>query len=152
LIAPCSTGGAVGGAECPSHAAPSTAPGKSAPKWDKPYSQLGAIYFHKGDFERALADISQVIAFRPDSERITYAYDARALVYLKMGQPANGLADADRAIELKSNVGGYYVTRAHLYEALRRKEEAIADLRHALKLNPGRADVLDELKRLGAEP
>src|SRR5262245_44096841 len=30
-LAACAAGGAVGGAECPSHAAPSTAPGKRAP-------------------------------------------------------------------------------------------------------------------------
>jgi tetratricopeptide (TPR) repeat protein len=123
-----------------------------APKWDKPYSQRGAIYFNKGDFERALADISQVISFRPDSERIAYAYDARALVYLKMGQAASGLADADRAIELQSNAAGYYVTRAHLYEAVGRKQEAIADLRQARMLSPARTDIDDELKRLGVEP
>jgi tetratricopeptide (TPR) repeat protein len=123
-----------------------------APKWDAPYSQRGAIYFQKGDFERALADISQVISFRPDSDRIAYAYDARARVYLKMGQPANGLADADRAIELQSNVGSYYITRAHLHEALGSKDEAIADLRYTLKLSPGRTDIHNELKRLGVEP
>lgn len=124
-----------------------------APKWDKAYNDRGAIYFQRGDYSRALADISQVIAFRPDSPRVAYAYAMRAMVYSKMGQAADGLPDANRAVELTPNDGFIYFTRAQIFEALARKDEAIADYRKALELRPqAKNEIQEALKRLGAQP
>ena len=71
-----------------------------APGWDKSYNDRGAIYFQKGDFARALDDISKVISFRPDNPRVANSYAIRAMLHQRMGEPAKGLPDADRAIEL----------------------------------------------------
>jgi tetratricopeptide (TPR) repeat protein len=124
-----------------------------APKWDKAYNDRGAIYFQKGDYERALADIGQVIAFRPDSPNVAYAYAIRAMVYSKMGQAANGLPDANRAVQLTPNDSFAYFRRAQVFEALGRKDEAIVDYRTALKLKPAAMNEIQEaLKRLGSQP
>ena len=43
-------------------------------------------------------------------------------------------------------------TRGHIFEALGRREEAIADFRRALAIDPGMQESKDALKRLGAAP
>jgi Tfp pilus assembly protein PilF len=63
--------------------------------------------------------------------------------------------DADQAIALDSKYAPAYDTRAHIYEALGKREQAIADFRKALALDPN--DPLVEmtregLRRLGAQP
>ena len=58
------------------------------------------------------------------------------MVHLRMGQPAQGLPDADRAIELRPRSSlGHYV-RAKSLEALGRGEDAAAAKRTALELDP----------------
>jgi len=123
-----------------------------APKWGHNYAARAQTYAEKGDYERALADISQAIASRPDSHAFAYMYVARAMVYGKMRQPARGLPDADRAIELDPKFGEAYFVRGQLHEALGRRQEAIADFRRALALEPARTEIADELKRLEAQP
>jgi tetratricopeptide (TPR) repeat protein len=120
-----------------------------APGWDKAYSERGAIHFQKGDLERALADISKVISFRPDSPRVADSYAIRAMVHLRMGQPAQGLPDADRAIELtpRSSLGHY--VRAKACEALGRDEEAVAARRTALEINPKIVEQMEEIEQWG---
>jgi tetratricopeptide (TPR) repeat protein len=44
----------------------------------------------------------------------------------------------------------YFDTRGHIFEALGRREEAIADFRRALTLDLGIEESKEALKRLGA--
>jgi Tfp pilus assembly protein PilF len=67
-----------------------------------------------------------------------------------MGKAADGLPDVERALELQPQLSHAYDTRAHIYEALRRNEEAIADFRRALARTPTLKTSLEGLKRLGA--
>ena len=107
-----------------------------APGWDKSYNDRGAIYFQKGDFARALDDISKVISFRPDNPRVADSYAIRAMLHQRMGQPAKGLPDADRAIELNPRSAMALYVRGRIYEALGRSEEAAAGMRAALAIDP----------------
>jgi Flp pilus assembly protein TadD len=45
-----------------------------------------------------------------------------------------------------------YDTRGYIYEALDRKDEAIADFRKALELDPSNEKRKEPLKRLGVTP
>jgi len=67
------------------------------------------------------------------------------------GTPA-ALADADAALKLKPDAAPALDTRAHILEALGRREEAIADFRRALAIEPRLSGSREGLKRLGAAP
>jgi Tfp pilus assembly protein PilF len=120
-----------------------------APSWDKSYNDRGAIYFQKGDFARALDDISKVISFRPDNPRVADSYAIRAMLHQRMGQPANGLPDADRAIELNPRSAMALYVRARILEALGRDQEAAAGMRAALAIDPRIKEQMDAMERAG---
>ena len=120
-----------------------------APNWDKSYNDRGAIYFQKGDLPRALDDISKVISFRPDSPRVAESYAIRALLLLRMGRPAEGLPDADRAIALNARSAMALYIRAKIYEALGRSEDAAAGIRAALQIDPRIAEQMNAMERAG---
>ena len=120
-----------------------------APDWDKSYNDRGAIYFQKGDFARALDDISKVISFRPDSPRVAESYAIRALLLQRLGRPAEGLPDADRAIALNARSAMALYIRAKIYEALGRSEDATAGIRAALQIDPRIAEQMNAMERVG---
>ena len=120
-----------------------------APNWDKSYNDRGAIYFQKGDLPRALDDISEVISFRPDSPRVAESYAIRALLLQRMGRPAEGLPDADRAIALNGRSAMALYIRAKIYEALGRAEDAAAGFRAALQIDPRIGEQMNAMERVG---
>ncbi len=71
---------------------------------------------------------------------------------MKAGKAAQGLPDAEQALKLAPGEASVLQTRGHILEALGRRDEAIADLRRALTLNPGLQRSKDALKRLGVAP
>ena len=121
----------------------------AAPGWDKSYNDRGAIYFQKGDFARALDDISKVISFRPNDPRVADSYAIRAMLLRRMGEPAKGLSDADRAIELAPRSALALYIRARIYEALGRNEEAAAGTRAALAIDPNVGEEMEAMERIG---
>jgi len=80
------------------------------------------------------------------------AYSNRAWSYFKTGKAAQGLPDAERSLQLRPDDAATLGTRGLIYEALGRLEEAIADFRRALTLDPNMRESSDALKRLGASP
>ena len=64
------------------------------------------------------------------------AWASRALAYLKAGKAAQALPDAERSLQLRPNHADTLDTRGHIFEALGRREEAIADFRRALSMDP----------------
>jgi tetratricopeptide (TPR) repeat protein len=120
-----------------------------APGWDKSYNDRGAIYFQKGDLSRALDDISKVISFRPDSPRVAESYAIRALLLQRLGRPAEGLPDADRAIALNARSAMALYIRAKIYEALGRSEDAAAGIRAALQIDPRIGEQMNAMERVG---
>jgi tetratricopeptide (TPR) repeat protein len=122
-----------------------------APGWDKSYNDRGAIYFQQGDFPRALDDISKVISFRPDSPRVADSYTIRAMLLRRTGDPAKGLSDADKAIHLNPRSAMALYVRAQIHQALGRTEEAAADKRAALTIDPRIAEQMDAMERVGGK-
>jgi tetratricopeptide (TPR) repeat protein len=122
-----------------------------APGWDKSYNDRGAIYFQKGDFARALDDIGKVISFRPDNPRVADSYAIRAMLHRRMGEPAKGLPDADRAVELNPRSAMALYVRAKIYEALGRSEDAAAGMRAALAIDPRFKEQMEAMERAGGK-
>jgi tetratricopeptide (TPR) repeat protein len=120
-----------------------------APGWDKSYNARGAIYFQMGDFAHALDDISKVISFRPDSSRVAASYAIRALLLRRMGEPAKGLSDADRAIELDPNSALALYVRSVIYETLGRNDEATAGMRAALAIDSTIREQMEAMEGAG---
>jgi tetratricopeptide (TPR) repeat protein len=115
------------------------------------YRERGDSYVAKGDHDRAIADYTKAVELVPaDGNGAAHARRARA--YLKAGKAAEGLPDAQTAIERSPRYAWGLETRGLIFEALGRKQEAIADFREALKINPSLAPSMEALKRLGAGP
>lgn len=115
---------------------------------DQYYNNRAVAYLLLDQYDDAVKDFSQAIAYHP---RDSY-YNNRAEAYHLDGEDAKGLLDADKATAAMPNNPDFLDTRAAIYEKLGRHDEAIADYRASLKLDPN--DVLSKqgLKRLGASP
>ena len=62
------------------------------------------------------------------------------------------LADYTMVTQLQPNAAWAFEYRASVYEALGKKEEAIADFRKALSINAALQTSKDGLRRLGVAP
>jgi tetratricopeptide (TPR) repeat protein len=90
-----------------------------------------------------------LISFRPDSPRVAESYAIRALLNHRLGEPAKGLPDADRAIALHPRSAMALYVRARILEALGRSEEAAAGMRAALAIDPGIKQQFEAMDRAG---
>ena len=97
------------------------------------YFERGRISRRVGQLAPALRDFSQAIRLRANYDE---AYDYRAWTHYQMRRPAPGLADINKAIAIAPNQIDYYRTRAHILEALGRRQAAIDDYRRILRDRP----------------
>ena len=111
------------------------------------YYHRGSAYTYKRLYDLAIADYTKAIALKPDDGNY---YASRALAYHFKGEDAQGLPDADKAVALLPKYDNVIENRAEIYEKLDRRDDAIADYRAALALNPNDKDAQAGLKRLGA--
>lgn len=111
----------------------------------------GAVYEAKGDYQRALAEYEAALTIAP---QIVSLYASRAWINYKLGNIDKGLADVDLILAKGWRKDARtFTTRGHLLEAAGRKDEAIADLKTALTLDPDtrtRERAAAALTRLGA--
>jgi len=94
-------------------------------------------------------DYTRAIDIDPQNARY---HSNCAWAYLKTGKAAQGLADAERSLQIRPNDAVTLDIRGHIFEALGRREEAIADFRRALSIEPKQRSSTQALKRLGAAP
>jgi tetratricopeptide (TPR) repeat protein len=121
------------------------------PSHEPAYSYRGDALTAKGDYAGAIADYTKAISTYPTA----FNYRRRAWAYFKVGKLQEGLADSEKALEgLHAGDGEAWDVRAHILEALGRREEAITLFRRAvsLSIHDKRQRSLDALKRLGATP
>ena len=85
-------------------------------------------------------------------QMLAFAYNNRAWAYHHKGDDQAGLRDVDMALILAPNNAAVIETRAEINEKLGKRDQAVADYRAALKLDPKMAQASDGLKRLGAKP
>lgn len=96
--------------------------------------------------DAAILVLAEAIAKAPSCGR---CLNARAWALVKLGQPADALVDADKALNLQPDDPDTLDTRAHALEGLGRMSEAVAAYRRALAKDPGLTSSRDGLKRLG---
>ncbi len=93
----------------------------------------GLAYHHLGDYERAIADYTEVICLDPE---YAYAYYNRGLAYRKLGDYENAIADCTEAIYLDPEYAYAYYNRGFAYHHLGDYERAIADYTEVICLDP----------------
>lgn len=109
-----------------------------APGWGA-YSERGAVYLDKGDYDRAIADETEAIRLNPSYD---LAYHRRAAAFRKKGEYRRAMDDHDRAIEIDAsarNLSGRCLTSATFDRSLR---DALKDCNRALEMDPGRDYIL----------
>ncbi len=138
------------------------------------YHNRGLSYTKLKQYRRAIEDFNAALRLNP---RFAGAYNNRGLTYEALGRRQEairdyrqalrldsslkesqdglrrlGLPDANRALQLNPRYAYALDTRAHIYEALGRRQEAIRDHRQVLRLNPSLKESREGLRRLGATP
>lgn len=100
------------------------------------YTMLGVAYFKKNDFASAASNLTRAIELKPE---LAEPYGYRAETYRLMAMLNLAVQDATRAIEIGGNkrtIGKAYSTRAKAYTELGENEQAEADLKKAVNLDP----------------
>jgi tetratricopeptide (TPR) repeat protein len=98
--------------------------------------------------DAAIADFNQAVALSPN---YAAAYRGRALAALAKHELDPALADAERAMQIRSDAANL-AARGRIREALNQKDAAISDFRAALTIDRNNGDAADGLRRLGAAP
>ena len=101
------------------------------------YSNRGAAYFEKGDFDAAIQDYNKAIDLEPNYAK---AYYNRGAAYLKRGEVENAVQDYSETIRLEPNFEASYNNRGAAYLAKGDFDAAIRDYNKAIDLNPNYAD------------
>lgn len=145
------------------------------PKLITGYLERRQVYISAHKYDLAISDSSKLIeiyvhhqqALREvrisDGEASETA--RRAELYLEIGKPDKALADLNRVLELTVNPqkdyergarAGRLYNRAKILEGFGRRDDAIADYREALRVDPPPGyrskSSIDALKALGVEP
>ncbi len=121
------------------------------------YVSRGAVYIAKSEYEHAIRDLTIAIDLSAPSAGAVMSgpYNNRAWAYFKSGKAAQGLPDVERSLQLRPDNTHALDTRGHIFEALGRRKEAIADFRKVLALDPNDPNAPEArkaLERLGAQP
>ena len=95
-------------------------------------ASLGTIYARKGQIEKALEILTQVVRLDPKQ---SFAVSWLALLYLHLGKYAESVAASLREIEVEDNHASHRLL-GYCYHAMGRTDEAIAELERAIELEP----------------
>jgi tetratricopeptide (TPR) repeat protein len=120
----------------------------------------GEIYMKMGQVDLGRTDLSQVISRQSEviardsnnPKSLAGPYNGRAWAYHLMGEDAQGLPDVMKSLEIEPKRAEALETRAEIYEKLGRRDEAIADYRASLVLDPTVRESKEGLARLGVAP
>jgi tetratricopeptide (TPR) repeat protein len=117
------------------------------PKYVQAYSLRASAYDRQRERQRMIADYEKVVLLIT-APKTADEYNSRAWAHFKLGKAEQALPDAEKSLELRPNNAYALDTRGHVFEALKRREEAIADFRRALSIEPDLLSSKTALRRL----
>jgi len=94
------------------------------------------LYFHNGDYDRAIDDYAVLIRLDPESAT---AYEYRGFVYAMKGQHDRAIGDFSEAIQRDPKIARLYNARARSYLLSGKPAEGLLDVDKALALDPNNA-------------
>jgi len=103
------------------------------PREFREMGRIGAMYYNRGDLEKARTIFDGLVAMDPTSSD---AHAALGALLTRTLQNDLALVHLNRAIELNNKEIGSYVNRAEINLRQQRGEAAIADLKRAIALDP----------------
>ena len=100
--------------------------------------QLKSLPFGEknADSKKVIEYLNEAIRLKPNDE----AYNNRGLVYYKLGQYREALADYNEAIRLNPDVADVYSNRGTIYFKLGQYQQALVDYNKAIIMKPKSAD------------
>lgn len=119
----------------------------SAPVDAAALAQRGQAAAARGEYERALQDLSQAHESAPDVATVLHD---RALVYLQIGQPRKALEDLDAALRMDANLHLARATRAEARFATGDRAGTLADLQALDAALPALSHLRSRMARLYA--
>lgn len=129
-----------------SAAAPQAAP---APQTAEEWLKFAMRQARQNDADGAIVSLTKCLDLKADMlPCLVFRGNARAV----KGQYDSASADYARAIALDPNHPAAYAGRGIMFAKQGKRDEAIRDLRTALRLKPDFGDAKQALQRLGAEP
>jgi tetratricopeptide (TPR) repeat protein len=96
------------------------------------HGNRGLLLYSMGQYDRAYKDFDAVVSEKPDHIRMRHH---RAMTASHLGRKEAALADADIAVQADHSSRSYYV-RGAVHHEHEDYEEAVADYRRALNLDP----------------
>jgi tetratricopeptide (TPR) repeat protein len=100
------------------------------------YRMLGMGYLYHGSFNSAIATFTHALNVDPN---LMSALGYRAEAYRRMGEDAEALRDSTQVIRLGREarvVADAYITRAKIFAKIGQQEQAAADIRASLQIDP----------------
>lgn len=111
------------------------------------YKNRAAGYAAKGEFDRAVVDLDQVIAMKGDDAS---TYLSRGLAYSARNRPDLALGDFNKAIELDPKHSSAYFNRGMFYEKSGDTDKAIGDYEKVVSLDASNEPAKQNLQKLKA--
>lgn len=109
------------------------------------YRNRAAGYAAKGEFDRAVVDLDQVIAMKGDDAS---TYLSRGLAYSARNRPDLAINDFNKAIELDAKHSSAYFNRGLFYEKSGETEKAIGDYEKVVSLDASNEPAKQNLQKL----
>lgn len=104
------------------------------------YSLLGHVYALNGEYGEALTNINLSLKYlSKNDEFYSFSLKNRAIIYSKLGDEKNALADYTLRVKLFKKTEDVYCERAQFYIDMNNYEAALKDFESAIRLNPGNA-------------
>lgn len=111
------------------------------------YRNRAAGYAAKGEFDRAVVDLDQVIAMKGDDAS---TYLSRGLAYSARNRPDLAVVDFNKAIELDPKHASAYLNRGLFFEKSGDVEKAIGDYEKVVALDASNEAAKQSLQKLKA--
>jgi serine/threonine protein kinase/tetratricopeptide (TPR) repeat protein len=101
-----------------------------------PYVLRGIAHARLNELAPALADFARALECQPQQDALYCLHVHRGLMRLQQGQLAEAVDDLQRAVALQPAEYSAYVNLAHVYQRQERHDKALAQLDHAVRLQP----------------